>query len=205
MKIYDFPQGSAQWRKARAGIPTASEFAKVIMPKKLELSSEADAYENRLVAERLTGEPIMDFKGTYEMMRGKELEGDAIQFYEMVHGVDCSHAGFMTNDLGTFGGSPDALVGERGGLELKAPGPHTHIGYLLKPDTLYDKYKPQVQGNLFISGREFWDIMSFHPELPPAIKRVYPDEAYHLALSKALDQMEQNILAKIAKIQAMRS
>lgn len=204
MIIHDHIQGSDAWHKARAGIPTASAFAKVITAVKMELSAQADGYENRLVAERITGHPIDDFGGTKWIERGKELEGDAVQFYEMLTGLDCTACGFMTNDAKTFGGSPDALVGAIGGLELKCPAPQTHVEYLLNPKGAYEAYKPQVQGNLMISGRQWWDVMSYHPELPPALYRATPDLAYQAKLKAALDQMEKNIQIKIAKIQAMR-
>ncbi|MDE2233869.1 MAG: exonuclease, partial [Patescibacteria group bacterium] len=61
----DVLQGSEEWHKARTGIPTASHFSKIITPKTLKLSAESDHYENRLVAERLTGCPCDDFKGSY--------------------------------------------------------------------------------------------------------------------------------------------
>lgn len=205
MKIYDFVQGTPEWRKARAGIPTASKFSEVITQVRLELSTASDAYENRLVAERLTGRPIEDFKGTREMERGKELEGDAVQFYEMAHGIEAFHAGFITNDAGTFGASPDFLVGDIGGGELKCPGAQTHVGYLLNPEKLYQDYRLQVQGNLLASERQWWDCVSYHPELPPVFFRVERDAIVLEKLSTALETMEDRIQTKVKMIQAMRS
>lgn len=201
MKIYDFPQGSDAWHKARAGIITASHLAKILTKK--DVSKQFDAYENRLVFERLTGHPIDDFKGSYWIERGKELEGDAVKFYEMTYGVDCTHAGLIVNDEGTFGASPDFLVGEDAGGELKCPSPAVHIGYLLKPESLYADYFHQVQGNLFASKRKWWDVISYHPDLKPATYRATPDYAYMARLNQRIKETEQNILNKIAQIQAM--
>lgn len=205
MKIYeDLIQGSAAWHKVRAGIPTASAFEKILTAKTVKLSSQADAYENRLVAERITGTPIDDFKGTLWMERGKELEADAVAFYEMATGLECRAVGFVTNDEGTFGASPDMLVYKNGqllrGLELKCPAPGTHVGYLLNPTGAYEDYKPQVQGNLLASGLAEWDVMSYHPEMKPSIYTASTDVVYQVALAAALKTLEENIQAKIAKI-----
>lgn len=201
MKIHDLIQGSTAWHKARAGIPTASAFSKIWTAKMNKLSSQADDYENRLVAERITGTPIDDFKGTLWMERGRELEADAVAFYEMATGFECRACGFLTNDAGTFGASPDMLVYKDGklirGLELKCPAPGTHVGYVLNPTGAYDDYKPQVQGNILASGLSEWDVMSYHPEMKPSIYTASIDMDYQVALAAALDKMEQNIQAKI--------
>jgi hypothetical protein len=41
MKIHNCTQGTEEWRKLRAGIPTASEFHKIITPKTGQLSKQA--------------------------------------------------------------------------------------------------------------------------------------------------------------------
>lgn len=197
----DLIQGSDAWHKARAGIPTASQFAKVITAKTLKLSSQADAYENRLVAERVSGHPCDDFGGTYWIERGKELEGDAVQLFGMLTGREVRHAGLILCDDKSFGGSPDGLiVGHKRGLELKCPKPETHVGYLLNPTGAYEDYKPQVQGNLFISGFDAWDVVSYHPDFRLSIYTAEPDKEYQAALADALATMEKNIQAKILKV-----
>ena len=196
----DHIQGSDAWHKARTGIPTASHFAKLITAKTLKLSAEADKYENRLIHERLTGNPCDDFGGTKWIERGKELEGDAVQLYEMQTGLDVRHVGLILNDGRTFGASPDGLVGDDRGLELKCPKPETHIGYMIDPESLYLEYKPQIQGGIFVSGRKLWDAVSYHPDHALAKFTVEPDKEYQDALAAALVQLEKNIAEKIAKI-----
>ena len=200
MIILDHVQGTDAWHEARRGIPTASHFAKLITAKTLKLSAEADKYENRLIHERLTGNACDDFGGTKWIERGKELEGDAAQLYEMQTGFEVKHVGLIINDARTFGASPDGLVGDDRGLELKCPKPETHVGYMVDPDSLYLDYKPQVQGGLFVSGRKFWDVVSYHPDHKLARFVAEPDDEYQSALAEALDQLEKNISAKIAKI-----
>lgn len=200
----DVIQGTLEWKKLRLGMVTGSGLDKVLTAKTLKLSSQSDAYENQLVAERLTGQPTDDFGGNYHTERGKELEQDAASFYEMTTGFEVRSVSFISNDEKTFGCSPDMLVYDKGklvgGLELKCPMQGTHVGYVLRATGAYDDYKQQVQGSLLVSGLEWWDIMSYHPMLKPSLYRVTRDEAYLQALGEALDIVEKNIQSKIAQI-----
>ena len=63
-----------------------------------------------------------------------------------------------------------------GGLELKCPLPHTHIGYMRYPADLLKKYKIQVHASLLVSGLKNWKLMSYFPGLDPVIIDVVPDE-----------------------------
>lgn len=211
-KIYeDLIQGTPEWKKARAGIPTASNFNKILKPGRLEWSEQADMYENHCAVEILMGVPIEDFGGTAWVERGRELEPDAAKFYELQRGLDVRHVGFVTNDAGTFGASPDGLVEDVGGLELKCPKAATHFGYIVgKKDKktgtwseggAYQSYKNQVQGNLLASEREWWDIMTYHPEImsDKAIVRVYRDDPYLKLLSEMLDQFHYNVQEKLER------
>ena len=50
-------QGTDEWIHARLGIPTASQFDKILTPAKMELSSQATDYMHKLLAEMATGCP----------------------------------------------------------------------------------------------------------------------------------------------------
>lgn len=194
MKILDVIQGSEEWLLARLGIPTASEFDRILTPAKLQPCAKAETYRNQLLAEWFVGHPI-DFDGTVGFMeRGKELEPQARAAYEFHRDVEVRTVGFLKRDDEMAGASPDGLVGAEGGLELKCPAIQTHLGYMLNPQDLVDAYRSQVQGNLYISGREWWDIMSYHPELPPVIQRVEPDPKYQAALDTVLNAFIANLL-----------
>lgn len=179
-------QGTREWDMARLGIPTCSRLDEILTPKSLKRSTSAGKYRNQLLAEWLFGAPI-DWGGSSEFMqRGTEMEPKARAFYEMQRDVDVTPVGFILRDDRLFGGSPDGLVEEDGGLEIKCPALHTHIGYLTDPKSLVEEYRGQVQGNLALSGRRWWDIMSYNPQLPEVIVRVERDEAYITALDREL-------------------
>lgn len=179
-------QGSPEWEKIRLGIPTSSCYDKIIQPKKLGLSEQRFTYRNQLLAEWLLGYPI-DWSGTdAPRERGKDMEDEAARFYAFEKGVHVTRCGFVMRDDRQTGGSPDRLVGDDGGLEIKCPLVHTHIGYLLEPGSLKAAYHGQVQGYLYLTGRAWWDIISYSPELAPVIERVERNEEYIAALDKAL-------------------
>lgn len=177
---------SAEWFRLRLGRPTASEFHRILTPGG-KLSKQSEGYMNRLLAEAMLGRQLdeVDIQ-TKWMQRGQELESSGISAYEFQNDVETEPGGFFTNDTGTIGASPDRLVESRGLLELKCPAPPTHIQYLLT-GSVEEDYLPQLQGQLYITERDWVDICSFHPELPPVVIRVLRDEAYIVRLSAALE------------------
>jgi len=190
MRTIECEQGSPEWLQARLGIPSASSFAKLVTTTG-KASAQATAYINQLVAERITGEPTF-FQVTDPMQRGIDLEPQARTAYEMETGNLVSQVGFLIHDTLQAGASPDGMVGESGGLEIKCPSAHTHVEYLRDGD-LPIKYFQQVQGCLWISGRDWWDFMSYHPKMEPLIVRVFRDEEFIKALECAVIEAVQMI------------
>lgn len=183
MKILDVEQGSEAWKAARRGIPTASQFHRILSPARLKISDSSFGYACELVAERLLGEDIGQ-DATAFMERGSLLEQEAIAYYEFQAGVETTKVGLCLSDDERVGCSPDRLVGKEGGLELKCPSAAVHVGYLLS--NMGDKYRLQVQGALWITGRKWWDLLSYNPDLPTALIRCYPDAEVFDALDQAI-------------------
>ena len=196
----DCEQGSAEWHKARLGIPTASRFSE-IMTKGLKLSASADKYIYKLLGEWALGQPNDSYVSQF-MQRGIELEPKAVEYYEMIKGVETTLVGFCTTDDGLVGCSPDRLVGIGGGLEIKVPEIGTHIGYLAEPEHLEKTYKAQVQGALYVTDAGHWDILSYNPELPAVMIRCYRDEEYIAALDSALNQFNERMADLKEKLEA---
>jgi hypothetical protein len=118
------------------------------------------------------------------------MEAEAVAYYEGIREIDTARIGFLTNDTNTIGASPDRFVGEDGLLEIKVPAEHTHVSYLLTR-SVDAEYFPQVQGQLWISGRRWLDILSYHPEMPPALIRVERDEAFISVLGRAVEAFSE--------------
>ena len=185
MKTYDFAQYSPPWWTVRRGVPTASVFDKIITPVKGELSRSAVDYAHQLIADQYDPDyGVIEDYVSAAMKNGTMMEPEARRFYAFERGYDVQQVGFCTTDDGRFGCSPDGLVGDDGGLELKSPAPKTQVAYLLD-GVLPTDYKPQVHGALIITGRKWWDFMSYVPGFPPLLVRVEPDD-YTEKVRKAL-------------------
>lgn len=179
-------QLSPEWFAMRRGIPTTSEFKRIVTPGG-KLSAQSADYMHRLLAEWILDRPLEeDALETKWMERGRKLEDEAVRSYEFETERVTETVGFITSDDGLIGCSPDRLiVGEPGLLEIKCPAPQTHVGYMLRR-TVDKDYLPQCMGQLYVTGREWVDIQSYHPGLPSVIIRVERDEKYIDALAVAL-------------------
>lgn len=175
MIVHHCEQGTVEWHALRWGIPTASNFDKILTAGG-KPSKQADEYRRTLLCERYFGHPLETVKTSW-MERGAEMEGEACAFYEFGREVAVGHVGIITNDAGTVGASPDGLVGDEGLVEFKCPTPENHVRYMLWSDVAKD-YRVQLQGQLWIAEREWTDICSYHPAMEPVIVRVERDEEF---------------------------
>ena len=198
MKIIDCQQGTPEWLAVRLGVPTASEFDSIITPKKGDLAAAHETYIDRLLDEQIRRDAERPFKGNADTERGHALEPDARALYAFIHDVEPQQVGFILRDDGLAGCSPDSLIDEDGGLEIKCPDGPQHVGYL-RAGTIPDKYKPQVHGCMIITGRKWWDFMSYCPGHKPLIIRAYPDD-YTAKLAKLLDGFIEKLAVEKLKL-----
>ena len=171
-------QGSEEWLKARLGVPSASNFAKVVTTAG-KRSTSFMGYINALIAEKLTGDPTY-VKLTEPMERGTSLEDEARAMYQLINDSDVRQVDFIKHPNMEVGCSPDGLIDKEqdgliGGLEIKCPLQGTHVEYL-RAGKVPSKYMLQVQGCMFVTGRGYWDFMSYHPKMKPLIVRTYRDD-----------------------------
>jgi len=172
-------QGTEEWLKARLGVPSASNFSKVVTTKG-QRSTSFMGYVNALIAEKLTGDPTY-VKITEPMERGTSLEDEARAMYQLINDTDVRQVDFIKHPNMEVGCSPDGLIdvkcdrGLIGGLEIKCPLQGTHVEYL-RAGKVPSKYMLQVQGCMFVTGRGYWDFMSYHPKMKPLIVRTYRDD-----------------------------
>lgn len=145
-----------------------------------------------LVAERITGWTEPTFTNS-DMMRGVMHEPIARDRYAEHNSVTVEEVGLMIRDDWGFqiGASPDGLVGDDGGLEVKCPRAKTHIRTIIA-DEVPPQYVPQIQACLLVSGRKWWDFVSFCGGLPMWTKRVYPDPKWQAVIVDAVAAFESN-------------
>ena len=200
--IDDVEQGSQAWVELRLGIPTASQFSRIVTPTG-KSSSSRDAYMGELLAEWVLREPYSDFAGTAATERGSVLEPDARRYYVFVREAEVKTVGFCFRDSDRLVGcSPDGLVGDDGLLELKVPSAGKHLFWLAQ-DRLPREHFAQVQGAMWVTGRSWVDFMSFHPQLPPFIIRAVADPLYQMALDKYIPSFIKDLLAARARLKEL--
>lgn len=192
-------QGSAAWLFARVGHCTASRFDAVIAKKKDgKPKQERENYLYELVIERLTGNPS-DHWTSAAMLWGTEHEPLARMAYEAFTGHIVEQVGFVTHPtIDLCGGSADGLIDEDGGWECKCP---FNSMYHLQTISggMPAEHMAQVQGNIWINNRQWFDFSSFDPRMPEPlqlyIERVVRDDKY-------IATLEAEVITFLAEVAA---
>lgn len=173
-------QRSDEWFKARLGRATASRFADCLATIKTGEAATRRNYRIQVVTERLTGQKQESFTNA-AMEWGTMTEPQARSAYEFHTDNEVQEVGFFPHPDLMAGASPDGLIGDDGLLEIKCPNSTTHVEYL-DAGVLPSKYVPQVQGQLWITGRKWADFVSFDPRMPHNLQlfvcRVERDDQY---------------------------
>lgn len=209
MKILDCEQGSDEWLRCRMGVITASRAASLVTAKTKKPSSQAKTYGHELVGEVLTGLPADNGASGFAVDRGHEIEPQARAWFSLARAwfslarEPVQEVGFCVSDDGRVGCSPDGLVGDDDGLEIKCPMPKKHVGNLLDPDRFAADHNPQVQFCLYVTGRKRWHLLSYCPDVVPVHLTVGRDEEYIAALDKACKALIADMDAAMEKIQAL--
>lgn len=197
-------QGSQEWIDARVGRVTASCFSDVLAKGK---GVTRKKYMRSIVAERLTGKAAEGFS-SWDTKRGKEQEPFARMSYEARTGNLVNEVGFIKHPVLLAGASPDGLIDDDGGAEIKAVIPTVQIE-TIEHGSYPTTHKAQIQGNLWITGREWWDFVSYSPTMPEPLRtyiyRVHRDEKYITELEKAVikfleevEEMQERLLRAAA-------
>ena len=198
--FHNVAQYSEAYDRLKFGIPTSSNFHKIITPQG-KPSKQWREYACVLIAERILQRKI-EFYNSPAMERGLIVESEAADWYEFDQDVTVQKVGFITDDDHAVGCSPDRLVGEHGLLEIKAPLPHTQIEYWISGE-ISERFRPQLQGQLYVSQRSWVDIVCWHDVLPKVVMRVEPDEKFIGALDRELQIFNYFIERVMEKIRAV--
>ena len=196
MQIINCKQNTEEWYQARLGIPTASNFTKIVTSKG-EKSKTFKDYAFQVASELLTTEQEEIYKSD-AMQRGNDLEDEARQAYQEETFNIVNEIGFIK--CNHYGYSPDGLIGDDGLIEIKCPKQNTHMKYLHNR-ALPSIYKAQVQGGLLATNRKWCDFVSYHPNFIDdarlLIVRVFKDDDFIKSLNQLLvefNELKNNIL-----------
>lgn len=192
-RIIECDQGTPEWFQARLGIPTASNFGDILAKGE---GKTRKAYLHQLASEIITGDPGESFT-SQAMERGKAMEDEARNLYAFVSRTPLVRVGFVRN--GDVGASPDSLIEADGGLEIKTSRADLLVDILLK-DEVPPKHQPQLQGNLWVTERDWWDLVIYWPKMPLFKKRVTPDKAHIANLKSEVAKFSDELAATVERI-----
>jgi hypothetical protein len=203
MSDADLIQRSDEWLQARCGSLGASIIGKALArykdPKKsAERPKEALDVMYEIAAERLTGVPA---KQVNALKWGRDHEDEGRASYAFLTNLPVVKIGLIAHPtIPNAHASPDSLVGDDGGLELKCPTSAVHLKTLLT-DAIPEEHLPQVHWNIACSGRAWWDFVSYDPRfrddrLQFFQRRVMRDEA-------VIASMEADARAFLAELEGV--
>lgn len=209
-------QRSEEWFAARVGKITASRMNDVMVerergefksgPRKGQPKPQPKAitdYVHQLAAERMTMKPRKQVKAA-ALAWGHTVEPAAVAAYQAETGLIVTPAEFTVHPLYDFiGASPDFLVDDDGGGEIKSPeSTEVHLETLLTG--LPSEHIEQIQGGLWVTGRKWWDFVSYHPDFPLKhriyIQRVPRDDEYIGRLEAACLLLDAEVRAVLNEL-----
>jgi putative phage-type endonuclease len=171
-------QLSTEWFQARCGSLGASKIRAA-----LEVKVKGGRMESainlmyEIAAERLTGVPAR--RGDAARW-GLDHEDEARRSYAFLTNLPVIPIALIPHPtIPHAHASPDSLVGDDGGLEIKCPTSATHLKTLID-DAVPKEHLPQIHWSMACSGRSWWDFVSYDPRFPAGldlfVRRVERDE-----------------------------
>lgn len=191
--------------QARCGSLGASKIrvALATLKRSGDRTKEAMDLMYELAAERLTGVPA---KRVNALWWGAQHEDEARTSYAFLTNLAVVKVGPIPHP--TIKGahaSPDSLVGDDGGLEIKCPTSSVHLQTLLA-DAAPEDHLPQIQWNMACSGRAWWDFVSYDPRFPDGLQffqqRVMRDEETIARMEAEARDFLDELSGKLLKLEA---
>lgn len=206
MKFIAAPQGTPEWLQARAGAITASCFADAVSvlsrnsgeKKAGDPTAASDKYAGDVAIERISGKPYGEPPRAWVLERGHIMEAAARVVYETRFGLIAQESGIVKTDDDWFGYSTDGLVDDDGLIEIKCPVDSNKIMAMFNTgDT--SEYDHQIQGGMWITGRQWCDFLMYVPDLETVgndlyVKRIYRDEQF-------IEKLETDLMKFLARVQ----
>ena len=185
--------------------PTAANVERALRGQRVDTpSASAMAYAWTVAMERIAGQPLDETFVTWQMNRGRELEPQAREAYELRTGYLVEESGLLLTDDRLFGYSTDGFVDEDGMVEIKCPASCDKLGNVWDhPETAHEDYIDQINGGLWLTGRQWCDLVVYCPWLKSVgkdlfIKRIFRDEDAITRLADDLMEFERLVCRSLA-------
>ena len=131
----------------------------------------ARSYMMEIVATAVTGRDKVGGRSA-AMDHGNDTEADAFDHYAAVNFADVRKAQMLILRDTRIAATPDGFVEDHpdgpGLLEIKCPESKTHLATWMARE-LPEEYFEQVQGQLWVGGRQWCDFVSFDNRFPPSM------------------------------------
>jgi len=197
----DVKQGEAEWFALRCGNLGASSVSRIITSKG-EPSKQRQVYLYELASELITGKSEDSYKSKY-MENGLLGEPESRALFEMVMELDVRQIGLVYKDeQRKCHCSPDGLINNNAGLELKNPKSSTQVKYLLS-SKLPVEYFSQIQMSLYVCEREHWWVMSNYVGLAPLILKVQRNDPFIARLEKELNSFVEELAFTVKQLRSL--
>ena len=165
-------QRSPEWFEARQGRITASIVGAILGHAPY---ASRDDIMRRMVRDWVGAET--EFEGNIATEYGVRNEAGALTEYVMETGNAVEEIGFVSPMINA-GCSPDGLIGDDGGLEIKCPfGLRKDKAPTFKPLADQPHYYDQVQFSLWVTGRKWWHFYQWSAR-GTMLETVEVDEAW---------------------------
>lgn len=202
--IDDFPQKSEEWFVEKKGKPSASCFEKILTNDRGQPSEQQKEYSYELAYEYISPCFVSGYQNSW-MARGNELELEAREAFVWQKKMLVREVAVIYPDeQKKYLCSPDGLVEDGGGLEIKCYKPSTHMMILDTGISLAKKHYAQIQGGMLITGSPHWWYVSYCPGVPLWVEKIPRDEIYISALKNELDGFVTRLYSTIRKIKNAR-
>jgi hypothetical protein len=201
IEIVNCEQGSAEWHYAKLGIPSASDFKKILAGGE---GKTRDEYMRKLAAEIISEVPRREYRNA-DMERGTALEPELRAKYAFETNTDPVPVGFVKRKLrvGWAGYSPDAFIGNDGLLEIKSQAGHLLIA-TMKAGRIPPEHLPQCQGGMWLTDRAWCDIAIGETGMPLFVRRIHRDDAMIRRLELAVEIFNEELLEMVEWVRRWR-
>ena len=168
LQLISSEQGSPEWFQAKLGVISASNIKNVLAKKGSETRS---GYISELVAQIATGE--MPELNARALEWGKGQEENARSAYEFATETTVNQVGFIYGKDRRVGCSPDGIIGEIKGVEIKCPyTSKVHVDFIAM-EKIKPEYLQQVQFSMWVTGFEEWDFCSYDPRFKKQLLKIH--------------------------------
>lgn len=198
------------WRKERLGMITGSQFGKLVVKSKgsdkytLSKGATAENLIYKIAWERLLKNGnISNGLGrlsisSKSMDHGNDYEGEAINKYIERTGNDVVSDNVFIKKDDWIGGTPDGFIDDDGLIEVKCPyNGGNHLKSLLTQTIYNSDYEYQIQGYLWVTGREWCDFVTYDPDLIDGLQlniiKVVRNEDMISSISEIMEEVKIKI------------